>query len=512
MLTAGRNASFETHVAVVGHLINEIVGDASADAERLITFVVMSSVGKLGKRLNGVHARAFLDSEIRLNDDLKRVIQVGPLEARAVILLIDAIKFSPDNCKNLTGQLESGCISKDGLLEAWSLLIHTVQELQKRHKILDKRLKKKTATDKEITTATTDVLLILLLIDEVAYGNLVNYLMGSQVQVLHRSLERERTRRTGLAVVKVEGTPKEAPSSPQVEQVDDDEEVVLEDEDDEDLQDDIDIHSMKTDESASKGLPPFDTASSVQIRTWLRLLATSVNSTLSLVDQKRQHNSSRKIVFNVLLCDQPSIQVDWKKTIYDIFKNGAKTLIRKLRNEFPVLTDDRLDFSGSPHCEASLGALCSATTMRKEVCEQANHKLSRPLSNVADLQAVDGQQIGLLSRTSPALNIFGISKLCCPVCWLILGHLNQDRPVITSGYHTKFIPCTFPPHLPTDVMERVVAIVQGHLKIALSAFTPKVASSHQRRELLAAQAKPPPTEDQSLDLADEYILEADAEE
>lgn len=72
------------------------------------------------------------------------------------------------------------------------------------------------------------------------------------------------------------------------------------------------------------------------------------------------------------------------------------------------------------------------------------------------------------------------------MCWLILGCVSDGTPLIVSNNHSKYFPCTFPPHLSTEVMRTVVRHVEHHLFSALVAFrnrAPKPPSSHQSENL-----------------------------
>ena len=61
-----------------------------------------------------------------------------------------------------------------------------------------------------------------------------------------------------------------------------------------------------------------------------------------------------------------------------------------------------------------------------------------------------------------------MSKLCCPVCWELLGILNNlkddPRPLSFPGCHPIVYPVELPAWLPRSIVEDITERFRGHLR------------------------------------------------
>ena len=52
--------------------------------------------------------------------------------------------------------------------------------------------------------------------------------------------------------------------------------------------------------------------------------------------------------------------------------------------------------------------------------------------------------------------MISVSKLCCPVCWTILGILNEDEPLLSfPGCHSTIYPVELPTWLPSHIEDEI---------------------------------------------------------
>jgi hypothetical protein len=58
-----------------------------------------------------------------------------------------------------------------------------------------------------------------------------------------------------------------------------------------------------------------------------------------------------------------------------------------------------------------------------------------------------------------------VSKLCCPVCWELLGILNEDEPRLSfRGCHSIVYPVELPKWLPSQIVDNLTERFQVHLR------------------------------------------------
>jgi hypothetical protein len=63
--------------------------------------------------------------------------------------------------------------------------------------------------------------------------------------------------------------------------------------------------------------------------------------------------------------------------------------------------------------------------------------------------------------------LFGIPKLCCPVCWDLLAYLRADSQLLDSslrGCHSSLSLVELPPCLPPGILEKMVVRYKDHLR------------------------------------------------
>lgn len=77
--------------------------------------------------------------------------------------------------------------------------------------------------------------------------------------------------------------------------------------------------------------------------------------------------------------------------------------------------------------------------------------------------------------------IAGISKPCCPACTLLLEYLFLDnpQPMHTCGSHHTIYPCSLPPWLPIEIIEKMVTTFGDILKRMLRKLA--IPEGDQRR-------------------------------
>jgi hypothetical protein len=65
-----------------------------------------------------------------------------------------------------------------------------------------------------------------------------------------------------------------------------------------------------------------------------------------------------------------------------------------------------------------------------------------------------------------------VSKLCCPVCWELLGILNNledaSRPLSFPGCHPVVYPVELPAWLPPNIVDDMTGRFLGHLRRELN--------------------------------------------
>ena len=62
--------------------------------------------------------------------------------------------------------------------------------------------------------------------------------------------------------------------------------------------------------------------------------------------------------------------------------------------------------------------------------------------------------------------MISVSKLCCPVCWKLLGLLNsEDEPPLSfPNYHSTVYPVELPLWLPAHIVEKLTKEFQDRLR------------------------------------------------
>lgn len=388
----------------MNNMLDDINGDRYGDT--LSKFVILSSMGRLRKRLHGTYARAFISTADSVEPSLCDTVKLSPYEAEAICDLIACCSFDPIVNQDLAEQIKNGALTKKCL---WNLLVCAVQELQRLHSGLDKLLER-SLSDDEISEVMERLFLLLFFVDAIAVGKLVECLMGEQ------SFELENTLR--------------------VQRVDDED-------DEDDIEEEMEIHTTRSLEGARFPLPEHAT----QLLAWLRSLGTAIHSgtVLSTFERGRQ---TRKLLFTVVADGiQPStsltgVDVDWKKILKDVTGHRCKKLIRDLRGEFSQLEDDLLPFKGHPHCEAALTAAFVAGQ-----AHAPSDRASRPLNH-----------LGVSKLCCPVCSLF------------LNHPNVAETPIIAAGHSPRFIPCTFPPNVSMEAMGSVLVVVEDHLKLALSKF------------------------------------------
>jgi hypothetical protein len=75
-----------------------------------------------------------------------------------------------------------------------------------------------------------------------------------------------------------------------------------------------------------------------------------------------------------------------------------------------------------------------------------------------------------------------VSKLCCPLCWDLLGDLQIERFNV-RGYHSVLTPVELPGCIDSNMAERLLTVLQRRLITEIGLFlTAKKKSMHRRND------------------------------
>lgn len=132
----------------------------------------------------------------------------------------------------------------------------------------------------------------------------------------------------------------------------------------------------------------------------------------------------------------------------------------------PLQTGDK--FTGTLHCEACLAALMHLAKMSPQKLKDINERLT-PFKVES--------YVSLLKRATDNVakdndNIVGVTKRCCPVCWILLLHLRKQSVGnlwIPKSHHTVY-PCALPPWLSPEIMTFMLSFFMGVLMRMLDQF------------------------------------------
>jgi hypothetical protein len=80
----------------------------------------------------------------------------------------------------------------------------------------------------------------------------------------------------------------------------------------------------------------------------------------------------------------------------------------------------------------------------------------------------------------------GVSKRCCPVCTRLLGLLFPNDRMDICGTHRTVYPCSLPPWLPQDIVEKMVSIYEDELRTILH----DLVQEHHGSRRLSGDSKP----------------------
>jgi hypothetical protein len=296
-------------------------------------------------------------------------------------------------------------------------------------------------------------------------GNLLRFLIYSS------AMEAHIVRFHQLLIPQVSLAPDGEPE-PDADADNDIDDDIDEEVDDDGEQNEKDYPEISGDSRSSSGGQTVLPTEVVSCMRWLRLQVCYFEAVRTLCRAADKLSSSKPTTLSIKIVAanfEESRMKPWEALVTELFPGSpsmaadAICAVKSLKkSEFPKLPIGEY-FRGTIHCEACLGSLMN------------NHGMTDELTKEFEAGGLFLSTVPYPHTTTQGVNrtFIGVSKRCCPVCTQLLDILfpQQAERLHLVGSHRTIYPCSLPPWMPVDVVQKMVDIFGAMLREILQELT-----------------------------------------